>query len=87
MQRVDERVVDNVDLWIVDDFGVCPVNLFDATLCGECLGAGGHGNQPVAEHSCRIDDPVIGNPCGTENADLERAISRRPLLRRQWPRS
>jgi hypothetical protein len=55
MQRGDERVVDHLDLWVVNDFGVCLVNLFDATLCRECLGsesvAGGHGDQPVTEHT------------------------------------
>jgi hypothetical protein len=55
VKRVDERVVHDLDLWVVDDFGVRLVNLLDATLCGECLGsgsvAGGHGDEPVAEHS------------------------------------
>jgi hypothetical protein len=55
VQRVDERVVDHLDLRVVNDFGVRLVNLFDATLGCECLGsgslAGGHGDQLVAEHS------------------------------------
>jgi hypothetical protein len=50
------------------------VNLFDAPLGCERLRAqwvaGGHGDQPAVEHSCRIDDSVIGDAGGAENADL-----------------
>jgi hypothetical protein len=53
VQRVDERVVDHLDLWVVNDFGVRLVHLFDTTLCRECLGSGsvarGHSDQSVAE--------------------------------------
>jgi hypothetical protein len=55
VQRVDEGVVDHLDLWVVNDLRIGRVHLFDATLGGECLGAGsvagGHRDQSVAEHS------------------------------------
>ena len=80
VQGVDERVVDHLDFWIVNDIGVGLVHPFDATLGCKRLRpgsvAGGHGDQPVAEQSGRIDDPVIGNAGSAENADLERGHQR-----------
>ena len=55
VQRIDQRVVHDLDLWIVDDFGVRLVHRLDPTLARERLGsgsvAGGHGDQPVAKRS------------------------------------
>ena len=77
LQRVDERVVDHLDLWVVNDFGVRLIHLFDATLYRECLGSGsvarGHSDHSVAEQLSRLDDSVIGDPSRGEDADLERA--------------
>jgi hypothetical protein len=77
VQRVDERVVNDLDLWVVNDFRVRLVHLFDATLCRECLGSGSvarsYSDQLVAEQLRRLDDSVIGDPSRAEDTDLERA--------------
>ena len=77
VQRVDEGVVDHLDLWVINDLRVRLVHLFDATLCRECLGsrsgARSYSDQLVAEQLRRLDDSVIGDPSRAEDADLERA--------------
>jgi hypothetical protein len=37
VQRVDERVVDHLDLWVVDDFGLRLVHFFDTTCAASVL--------------------------------------------------
>ena len=97
MQRVRQRVVDDVDLGVVDRVLVGGDDPFDTVVVGERRG-------PLADRVrrprqsrpswARPDDRRLGDPCGAEDADPQGFHERDPVMpgreealqeRRRWP--
>ena len=76
MQRVHQRVVDDLDVRVVDHVLVRVVHLRHAALGGEGLRAatvpGRDRDQLVAENFRGIHDAVIGDPGRTQDPDPQR---------------
>lgn len=76
VRRVDQGVVDQVHVGIGDHVSVGAVHLSDAPFGGERLGTGpvtgGDGHELMAQRPRRIDNALISDPGGAQDADTQR---------------
>jgi hypothetical protein len=84
VQRVRQRVVDDLDLGIGDQLGVRPDDALDAVPRRERLGpgpvAGGDRDEPVTRGPRGPDERELGDPGGAEDADPQWLGHRTPSL-------
>lgn len=77
VQRVDQAVVDQLDLGVGEQLGIGGVHSLDAMLGRECPSPLGvprrHRDEPVAAGLGRLDDGLAGDPGGAEDTDPQRA--------------
>ena len=75
VQRVGQRVVDHLDLGVVDEGLIVVDDTLDTVLAREHLGpaaiAGGDRDQAVAQRVRRTDDGGLGDARRTEDADAQ----------------
>ena len=73
MQAVWKRVVDRLDLRVVDHFLIGVHDSFDVSVLSELLGsvpiAGGGRYQSMSSVACRFDDGLVADARGSQNSD------------------
>ena len=73
MQAVRKRVLDRLDLRVVDHFLIRVQDPFDVSVLGELLGsvpiAGGDRHQSMSSVACGFDDGLVADSRGSQNSD------------------
>ena len=73
MQAIRKRVVDRLDLRVVDHFLIGVHDSFDVSVLGEFLGsvsiAGSNHHQTMSGVACRFDDGLVADARGPQNSD------------------